>query len=236
MNRKKRVFRRRRFFILRNRRFYEKTSRFFDCLHLSDQAKVEFEFDLIKIWSSLIVNAKKIFTKNVVKRLRDAEKIEFKSDVYLIKILSSLVVNAKRILFNSKRTLIQIVSSKRSIEDKEKRFLFERKVFSLFQSAKIRIVKIKKQDLIKNELRMFESTMRFAQRSEFKLSTKNALMTFVQFLRSIDSAKVFIVYKRKNQKMKLNDICVSNYSKLDDDASWKKNIIKKKKYIKNLTK
>jgi hypothetical protein len=59
-------------------------------------------------------------------------------------------------------------------------------------------------------------------------------MTFVQFLRSINSTKVFIVYKRKNQNMKFNDICVSNDFKFDDDASWKKNIIKKKKYIKNL--
>jgi hypothetical protein len=60
-------------------------------------------------------------------------------------------------------------------------------------------------------------------------------MTFVQFLRSINSTKMFIVYKRKNQKMKFNDICVSNDFKFDDDASWKKNIIKKKKYIKNFT-
>ncbi len=33
---------------------------------------------------------------------------------------------------------------------------------------------------------------------------------------------------KKKIKVKLNDICVSNDSKSDDDVSWKKNIIKKK--------
>jgi hypothetical protein len=60
-------------------------------------------------------------------------------------------------------------------------------------------------------------------------------MILVQFLHSISSAKVFIVYKRKNKKMKLSDICVSDDSKFDDDATWKENVIKKKKYFKNLT-
>jgi beta-N-acetylglucosaminidase len=45
---------------------------------------------------------------------------------------------------------------------------------------------------------------------------------------------MFIVYKRKNQKMKFNDICVSNDFKLDDDVTWKENVIKKKKYFKDL--
>ncbi len=77
--------------------------------------------------------------------------------------------------------------------------------------------------------------MKFIQRNEFRLFQKNDLMTFVQFLRSINSTKVFIVYERKNQKMKFNDICVSNDFKLDDDVTWKKNVIKKKKYFKDLT-
>jgi hypothetical protein len=82
---------------------------------------------------------------------------------------------------------------------------------------------------------MFQSTMKFVQESELRLFKKNDLMTFVQFLRSTNSTKMFIAYKRKNQKMKLNDICVSNDSKSDDDVTWKKNIIKKKKYFKNFT-
>jgi hypothetical protein len=80
---------------LKNRRFYEKTSRFFNRSHLFNRVKTEFEFDLIKIRSSLIINAKRIFIKNVVKKSRNVEKIKFKSDVCLIKILSSLIVNAK---------------------------------------------------------------------------------------------------------------------------------------------
>ncbi len=82
---------------------------------------------------------------------------------------------------------------------------------------------------------MFQSTMKFVQESEFKLFKKNDLMTFVQFLRSTNSTKMFIAYKRKDQKMKFNDICVSNDSKSDDDVTWKENIIKKKKYFKNFT-
>jgi beta-N-acetylglucosaminidase len=60
-------------------------------------------------------------------------------------------------------------------------------------------------------------------------------MTFVQFLRSTNLTKMFIAYKRKDQKMKFNNICVSNDFKFDDDVTWKENIIKKKKYFKNLT-
>jgi hypothetical protein len=45
---------------------------------------------------------------------------------------------------------------------------------------------------------------------------------------------MYTIYKRKNQKIKFNDICVSDDFKSNDDVSWKKNIIKKKKYFKNL--
>jgi hypothetical protein len=115
----------------------------------------------------------------------------------------------------------------------KKKCFLEKKVFSLSQSARVKIVKIKKQSLIKNELQMFQSTMKSVQKNKFKFSRKNDLMTFVQFLRSTNSTKMFIAYKLKNQKMKLNDICVSNDFKLDDDVTWKENIIKKKKYFKN---
>jgi hypothetical protein len=133
-------------------------SRFVDCSQF-DQTKAKFEFDLIKILSSLIVNARRIFIKTVVKKSRD--NVQFKSDSCLIKILSSLIVNAKRILFNSKWKFDQVVYFKKSVKDKKKRILFERKVFFLSRSAKIKNVKIRKQDLIKNDLRMFQSTMKF---------------------------------------------------------------------------
>ncbi len=58
-------------------------------------------------------------------------------------------------------------------------------------------------------------------------------MTFVQALRALFKVKVYTIYKRKNQKIKLSDICVFDDFKSNDDASWKKNIIKKKKYFKN---
>jgi beta-N-acetylglucosaminidase len=77
--------------------------------------------------------------------------------------------------------------------------------------------------------------MRFVQKNEFRFFRKNDLMTFVQFLSSTNSTKMFIAYKRKDQKMKFNDICVSNDFKSDDDVTWKKNIIKKKKYFKDFT-
>jgi beta-N-acetylglucosaminidase len=73
------------------------------------------------------------------------------------------------------------------------------------------------------------------QKNEFRFFKKNDLMTFVQFLRSTNSTKMFIAYKRKDQKMKFSDICVSNDFKSDDDVTWKKNIIKKKKYFKDFT-
>ncbi len=115
--------------------------------------KAEFEFNLIKIFSSLIVNARRIFTKNVAKRSRD--KMQSKSNACLIKILSSLIASARRILSNSKWKLDQVVSFEELIEDKEKKMSFRKKSFFLFQSARIKIVKIRKQSLIKNELRMF---------------------------------------------------------------------------------
>ncbi len=105
------------------------------------------------------------------------------------------------------------------IDRRQKKNSFRKVVFFLSQSARIETIKIRKQNLIKNELRMFQSTMRFVQKSEFRFSRKNDLMTFVQFLRSTNSKKMFITYKRKNQKMKLNDICVSDDFKSDDDAT-----------------
>jgi hypothetical protein len=110
----------------------------------------------------------------------------------------------------------------------KKKISFRKKSFFLSQSTRIRIVRIKKQNLINDELRMFQSIVKLIQKNEFKSFKKNDLMTFVQFLRSINSAKVFIVYKRKNQKMKFSDICVSNDFKFDDDVTWKKISSKKR--------
>ncbi len=70
IKKKRRVFWRWRFFKLKSRRFNEEMSKFVDCSQF-DQMKAEFEFDLIKILSSLIFNAKRIFIKTVIKKSRD---------------------------------------------------------------------------------------------------------------------------------------------------------------------
>jgi hypothetical protein len=69
---------------------------------------------------------------------------------------------------------------------------------------------------------------------KIKFFKKNNFMTFVQVLRTFFKVKMYTIYKRKNQKIKFNDICVFDYFILNDDVSWKKNFIKKKKYFKNL--
>ncbi len=82
-------------------------------------------------------------------------------------------------------------------------------------------------------VRIFSSSIKMMRDEEIKLFKKNDFVTFVQVLRIFFKVKVYTIYKRKNQKTKLNDICVSDDFKSNDDASWKKNIIKKKKYFKN---
>ncbi len=52
---------------------------------------------------------------------------------------------------------------------------------------------------------------------EIKLFKKNDFVTFVQALRAFFKVKVYTIYKRKNQKIKLNNICVSDDFKFDDD-------------------
>jgi hypothetical protein len=62
--------------------------------------------------------------------------------------------------------------------------------------------------------RFFIKTMRD---EEIKLFKKNDFVTFVQALRAFFKVKVYTIYKRKNQKIKLNNICVSDDFKFDDD-------------------
>jgi beta-N-acetylglucosaminidase len=81
---------------------------------------------------------------------------------------------------------------------------------------------------------MFQSTMRFMQENKFRFLKKNDLITFVQFLRSTNSIKMFFAYKRKNQKMKFNDIAFQMILNLTIMLREKKTS-SKKKYFKNLT-
>ncbi len=82
-------------------------------------------------------------------------------------------------------------------------------------------------------VRVFSSSIEMMRDEKIKLFKKNDFVTFVQALRAFFKVKMYTIYKRKNQKIKLSDICVFDDFKSNDDASWKKNIIKKKKYFKN---
>ncbi len=83
-------------------------------------------------------------------------------------------------------------------------------------------------------VKIFNFSIKMMRNEEIKFFKKNDFVTFVQALRAFFKVKVYTIYKRKNQKIKFSDICVFDDFKSNDDASWKKNIIKKKKYFKNL--
>ncbi len=83
-------------------------------------------------------------------------------------------------------------------------------------------------------VKIFSSSIEMMRDEKIRFFKKNDFVTFVQALRIFFKIKVYTIYKRKNQKIKFSDICVSDDFKSNDDASWKKNIIKKKKYFKNL--
>jgi hypothetical protein len=68
-------------------------------------------------------------------------------------------------------------------------------------------------------VRIFSSSIKMMRDEEIKLFKKNDFVTFVQVLRIFFKVKVYTIYKRKNQKTKLNDICVSDDFKSNDDAS-----------------
>jgi hypothetical protein len=68
-------------------------------------------------------------------------------------------------------------------------------------------------------VKIFSSSIKMMRDEEIKLFKKNDFVTFVQALRNLFKVKVYTIYKRKNQKVKLSDICVSDDFKSDDDAS-----------------
>ncbi len=97
----------------------------------------------------------------------------------------------------------------------------------------MKIARVIKEEFAEH-VKFFSFFMRSARDDEVKFFKKNDFVTFVQALRALSRIKVYTIYKRKNQKIKFSDTCVSDDFKSDDDASWKKDIIKKKKYFKNL--
>jgi hypothetical protein len=68
-------------------------------------------------------------------------------------------------------------------------------------------------------VRIFSSSIKMMRDEKVKLFKRNDFVTFVQALRALFKIKVYTIYKRKNQKIKLSDICVSDDFKSDDDVS-----------------
>ncbi len=97
----------------------------------------------------------------------------------------------------------------------------------------MKIARVIKKEFAEH-VKIFSLFMRSTRDDEVKLFKRNDFVTFVQALRALFKVKVYTIYKRKNQKIKFSDTCVFDDFKSNDDASWKKNIIKKKKYFKNL--
>jgi hypothetical protein len=103
----------------------------------------------------------------------------------------------------------------------------------LFRLTTMKIARVIKKKFAKH-VKIFSFFMKSTRDDEIKFFKKNDFVTFVQALRAFFKIKVYTIYKRKNQKIKLSDICVFDDFKSNDNASWKKNVIKKKKYFKNL--
>jgi hypothetical protein len=103
----------------------------------------------------------------------------------------------------------------------------------LFRLTTIKTTRVIKQESAKR-VKIFSLSIKIVRDEKIRLFKKNDFVTFVQVLQTFCRIKMYTIYKRKNQKIKLSDICVSDDFKSSDDASWKNNIIKKKKYFKNL--
>jgi predicted methyltransferase len=108
---------------------------------------------------------------------------------------------------------------KRSIEDKEQLLIFSKKINnSLSLLTTMKAARMIKQKSAKH-VRIFSSSIEMMRDEEIKFFKRNDFVTFVQALRNFFKVKVYTIYKRKNQKIKLSDICVSDDFKSNDDAS-----------------
>jgi hypothetical protein len=108
---------------------------------------------------------------------------------------------------------------KKSIEDKEQLLIFSKKINnSLFSLTTMKAARMIKQKSAKH-VKIFNSSIKMMRDEEVKLFKKNDFVTFVQALRTFFKVKVYTIYKRKNQKIKFNDICVFDDFKSNDDVS-----------------
>jgi predicted methyltransferase len=108
---------------------------------------------------------------------------------------------------------------KRSIEDKKQLLIFSRKINnSLSSLTTMKVARVIKQKSAKH-VKIFSSSIEMMRDEKIKFFKKNNFVTFVQALRTFFKVKVYTIYKRKNQKIKLSDICVSDDFKSNDDVS-----------------
>ncbi len=224
MNRKRRVFWRRRFFKLRSRRSDEKTLKVETNLKI---VRINLKwFDLIKFRFALNINFDR--------KYREARSFdsEFRDKSFdLIKFRFELNINFDRKYYKSKsRDSSFCMSSQnekksRSIKNKKKLLTISKKNNnSLSRLTTINVARIIKQEFAKH-VKIFNFFLKLTRENEVKFFKKNDFVTFVQALKIFSRAKMYTIYKRKNQKIKLSDICVSNDFKSDDDVTWKKNIM-----------
>jgi hypothetical protein len=82
----------------------------------------------------------------------------------------------------------------------------------------MKVARMIKQKSAKH-VRIFSFSIEMMRDEKIKFFKTNDFVTFVQALRAFFKVKVYTIYKRKNQKVKLNDICVSDDFKSNDDAS-----------------
>ncbi len=105
---------------------------------------------------------------------------------------------------------------------KNKEFLvfFENTKNSSFSSTTIMIAQVIKQEISKR-IRIFNLSIKLARDEKVKFFKKMILWYLYKFCARSQKSK-FSSRTKKNQKIKLNNICVSNNFKFDNDVSWKK--------------
>ncbi len=191
--------------------------------------------DLIKFRFALSINFDRKYCEA---RSSDAESRDKSFDLVKFRLELSIKLDRKYCEARSRDSNLyrssQSEKKSRSIKNKEKLFDFSKKSNnSLSRLTAMKIARVIREEFAKH-VKIFSFFMKSARDDEIKLFKRNDFVTFVQALRALSKVKVYTIYKRKNQKIKLSDTCVFDDFKSDDDASWKKDIIKKKKYFKNL--
>ncbi len=176
--------------------------------------------DLIKFRFALSINFDRKYCEA---RSSDSEFRDKSSD--LIKFRLALNINFDRKYYKSKsRDSSLCMSSQsekknRSVKNKEKLLVFSKKINnSLSRLTTIKTIRVIEQESAKR-VKIFSLSIEIVRDEEIRLFKRNDFVTFVQVLQTLSRVKMYTIYKRKNQKVKLSDICVSDDFKSNDDAS-----------------